>query len=67
MTFDPAETEKEVEIPITDDSVLEGLEDFTAVLRAMDPSVVEIVNGSASVTIVDNDGTLIFRCTLYTA
>ncbi len=57
MTFQPSETMKTVQIPITNDAILENTEVFTAVLQAMDASVVEIVSGAATISIMDDDGT----------
>ncbi len=57
MTFQPSETVKTVQIPITNDAILENTEVFTAVLQAMDASVVEIVSGNATISIMDDDGT----------
>ncbi len=57
MTFQQSETMKTVQIPITNDAILENTEVFTAVLQAMDASVVEIVMGTATISIMDDDGT----------
>ena len=57
VIFEPSETEKEVQIIIRIDNVLEALEDFTAVLTAADSGVVQIVNGTATISINDDDGT----------
>ncbi len=57
MTFQPSATMKTVEIPITNDAILENTEVFTAVLQAMDASVVEITSGNATISVMDDDGT----------
>ncbi len=57
VTFQPSETLIQIPIAITSDTTLEGIERFFAVLTAMDPSVVEIVNGTASISIIDDDRT----------
>lgn len=55
MTFGPSETVKFVMVPITQDSIYEGEESFTATLSpAPDSSGVEIgQQGTATTTIVD--------------
>ncbi len=57
VTFQPSETLIQIPIAIRNDDTLEGIERFFAVLTAMDPSVVEIVNGTASISIIDDDRT----------
>ncbi len=56
MTFQPSETVKTVLIPITNDAILENTEVFTTVLQAMGASVGEIVSGTATISIMDDDG-----------
>ena len=64
VTFDPGVTELSVSVPIVDDDILENVEMFTATLVAQDPSVVEVVQGTADVSILDNDGNYSV-CSLY--
>ena len=56
VTFDPGVTELSVSVTIVDDDILENVEMFTATLVAQDPSVVVVVQGTADVSILDNDG-----------
>ena len=54
VTFRPSDTLLNVTVPITDDSVYELHETFSALLTTTDPGVVIIAN-TASATINDND------------
>jgi hypothetical protein len=60
VTFAPAETEATVEVPITNDVVVEDTESFNALLSTTNPNV-QFVEDSASVTILDNDGKIIIN------
>ena len=54
VTFKPSDTLLNVTVPITDDSVYELQETFSALLTTTDPGVV-ISTNTASATITDND------------
>ena len=54
VTFGPSDTLLNVTVPISDDSVYELQETFSALLTTTDPGVVIIAN-TASATINDND------------
>ena len=54
VTFKPSATLLNVTVPITDDSVYELQETFSAMVTTTDPGV-EIFADTASVTITDND------------
>ena len=54
VTFGPSDTLLNVTVPITDDSVYELHETFSAMLTTTDPGVVIIAN-TASATINDDD------------
>ena len=64
VTFTPSDTRQRVEIVITDDNVYEGFESFGAVLTLPEGSggIVIGADSNATVVIVDDDGTLIWRC-----
>ena len=53
LAFAPGEEEKTVDIPILEDDLIEGAESFTVRLSA--PTNAEIGDGTATVTIRDND------------
>ena len=53
VTFSPSDTILNVTVPITDDSVYELQETFSAMLTTTDPGV-EIIADTASATITDN-------------
>ena len=55
VTFFPGETSAQVQVPITDDTFVEGTEQFSASLSTTDTNVV-LGDDTASVTILDNDG-----------
>ena len=55
VTFSPQETIARARVPITDDSIVEDTEHFTATLFANTPNVV-IGDDTATVTILDNNG-----------
>ena len=55
ITFEPGETEKWVEIDITDDNLLEPTESFGISLVSSSVEAVKLGNPS-SVNIFDNDG-----------
>jgi hypothetical protein len=55
ITFEPGETEKWVEIDITDDNLLEPTESFGVSLVSSSVDAVKLGNPS-SVNILDNDG-----------
>ena len=55
MTFTAGQTVATAPVPITDDSVVEDTEMFTATLSTTDSNVV-FGEDSATVTILDNDG-----------
>ena len=55
VPFFPRETSAQVQVPITDDSILEDTEVFTATLSTTDPHVV-FGDDTAFVTILDNNG-----------
>ena len=54
VTFRPSDTLLNVTVPITDDSVYELQETFSAMLTTTDPGV-EITANTASASITDND------------
>ena len=54
VTFRPSDTLFNVTVPITDDSVYELQETFSAMLTTTDPGV-EIIANITSATITDND------------
>ena len=54
VTFIPGQTTATVEVPITDDSVSEDTEMFSAVLSTTNPNVM-LGEDTASVTILDDD------------
>ena len=54
LMFGPGEVRKEVTIPISDDTVPEQAEVFTATLMSTEPNVV-VDAGEATVTILEND------------
>ena len=55
MTFTAGQTVATAPVPITDDSVVEETEMFTATLSTTDSNVV-FGQDTATVTILDNDG-----------
>ena len=55
LVFQPGDMEKSVAVPITDDSILEGLQSFSLELFALSPGVV-VDDTPATVVIEDNDG-----------
>ena len=55
VTFFPGETSAQVQVPITDDSILEGTEVFSATLSTAESDVV-FGDDTAFVTILDNNG-----------
>ena len=55
MTFSPQETIAQARVPITDDSIVEDTERFTALMSTNNPNVV-IGDDTATVTIQDNNG-----------
>ena len=57
VTFASGVTRATYPVPIVDDSDIEDPEIFTASLSTTDPNVI-IVDGTATVTIVDNDSEL---------
>ena len=63
--FDPGSTMATVRIPIIDNIVMESDEVFTATVSTTDPNVI-IINDTATITILDNDGrryvSHIFKC-----
>ena len=54
VTFRPSDTLLNVTVPITDDSVYELQETFSAMLTTTDPGV-EITANTANASITDND------------
>ena len=64
MTFGADETVKEVEVSIQQDSVLEGVEPFTATLSPVPGPVSVLIGeqGGATATIVDDDSKLVYMC-----
>lgn len=44
-------------VNITNDNVVEDMEVFQVILSSSDPDVIIGTNGTASITILDNDGT----------
>ena len=55
VTFAPGDTLQTVQVPINNDDVYEGLEEFTAQLTTTDSGVV-IFQHNATARISDNDG-----------
>ena len=55
VTFSPQETIAQARVPITDDSIVEDTEHFTALMSTNNPNVV-IGDDTATVTILDNNG-----------
>ena len=55
VTFSPQETVAQAQVPITDDSIVEDTEHFTALLSTSDQNVV-IGDDTATITIEDNNG-----------
>ena len=64
VTFLPGETSAQVQVPITDDSILEGTEVFTATLSTTDPDVV-FGDDTAFVTILDNNGMFVCHINIF--
>ena len=62
VTFAPGDSLQTVQVPINNDDVYEGLEEFTAQLTTTDSGVV-IFQSDATARINDNDGSY---CTLFT-
>ena len=60
MTFSPGNTIAQARVPITDDSIVEDIEHFTALMTTNNPNVV-IGDDTATVTILDNNGLLCIR------
>ena len=60
VTFPPGTTFVTVQVPITDDNVLESSEQFTATLSTSDADVVFGAD-TAFITILDNNG----KCCVY--
>lgn len=56
VTFYPGQNTSSVEVVLTDDAVYEGLQEFSVTLTSANSDVVNIINGNATVTIVDDDG-----------
>ncbi|GKS70389.1 hypothetical protein W03_23930 [Nitrosomonas sp. PY1] len=54
ITFNPGETSKTINIPISDDSISEGTENLKVVLS--DSTYAAIVKNTGTITIIDNDG-----------
>ena len=55
VTFEAGSTRATVNVQITENSEIEGSKIFTAVLSSSEPNVM-ISDGTASVTILDNNG-----------
>ena len=55
VIFGPGETTADVNITIVDDNIMEGTEMFSATLTTADSNVM-IGDGTATVTILDDDG-----------
>ena len=55
LTFRPAVVSQCINVSIVDDSVLESTEEFTVELSTTDLDVI-LVNSSASVILLDDDG-----------
>ena len=55
VIFGPGETTADVNITIVNDNIMEGTEMFSATLTTADPNVM-IGDGTATVTILDEDG-----------
>ena len=54
MTFETGDTEARVSAQITDDNMVENVEEFTATLSSLEN--VMIVEDRATVTVLDNNG-----------
>ena len=59
VTFEAGSTRATVNVQITDDNVVESEEDFTAVLSSSESNVM-IGENTATVSVLDNDGSLHF-------
>ena len=55
LTFSPNETLEFIIVPITDDTIFEGNEEFNATLTTTDAAV-RITQPNATVRITENDG-----------
>ena len=55
VTFHPGQNTSSVEVVLTDDAVYEGLQEFSVTLTSSS-DLVNIINGNATVMIVDDDG-----------
>ena len=56
LTFTPDNSRICVNIPITNDRIVEGNENFTVTVTSNDTTVQTGPNSNSTVTIVDNDG-----------
>ena len=56
LTFTPGSDRLCVNIPITNDAVVEENENFTVTVTTNDPTVQTGPNSNSTVTIIDNDG-----------
>ena len=57
VTFEPGQSLVSVQVMITDDTIYEGMQEFTVMLTSSD-SAVTITQSDATAQIIDNDGTV---------
>ena len=55
ITFGPEQLSATVQVPIVNDNIIENTEMFTAILMTAEENV-EIIDNTATVTIIDDDG-----------
>ena len=55
VTFEAGETVARVSVQITNDNMVENVEEFTATLSSSESNVM-IIEDRATVTVLDNDG-----------
>ena len=58
ITFGPEQLSAAVQVPIVNDTIIENTEMFTATLSTAEINVM-IIDDTATVTIIDNDGKIL--------
>ena len=63
VRFRPLDTIQQASVQILDDVIVEGVEDFIGQIRILPGPSVEVLNGTTTIVIQDDDGVCVCVCT----
>ena len=65
VRFRPLDTTQQASVLILDDVIVEGAEDFIGQIRILPGPSVEVLNGTTTIVIQDDDGVCVCVCDVF--